>query len=219
MARTSIHFNKKFNKIRIQDNMNPKQIKLLLEEKLSKNLPSRIFLDRMRLLDEESRKTAAYNDPRYFPSYYFLGTILQPKSILQIGFKLGLISANFLHSCKTVEKFLGFQEKTENFYSPRLGKANVKDHYKGKLDIYVGNIHDVLLEKYDLAIIDEEVTYDKYKEYLDITWEKTNFDGFIVMDYVNKHKPAKEAYLDFCKGKNREPVVVTTRCGLGIINV
>ena len=77
------------------------ELKSLLEEKLNKQLPSRIFLDRMRVLDEDSRKTSAYNDPKYIPFYYWLGTLIKPKSLVEIGFRLGLFSGNFLKSCKT----------------------------------------------------------------------------------------------------------------------
>jgi predicted O-methyltransferase YrrM len=199
------------------------ELKKRLEEKLDKQITSRVFLDRMRVLDEESRKSAAYNDPRYIPFYYWLGSMIEPKSLVELGFRLGLFSANFLRSCKSVERFLGYQEKTAEFYSPRLGKSNVRDHYKGPLDIYVGSINDEEFEnllsktQWDLAIINEEVGYDRHREYLDVIWSKLNLDGYIVMDYVNRHKPAGEAYMDFCRIKNREPVKISTRYGVGII--
>ncbi len=197
------------------------ELKRLLEEKLDKGLSSRVFLDKMRLLDEDSRLTAAYNDPRYIPFYYFLGTFIKPKKMIEIGFRLGLSSGNFLKSCKTVERFVGFQEKTKEYYSPRLGRANVKDNYKKKLDIYIGSVYDFELDKllsgsWDLVIINEEVGYDKYKEYLEFAWAKLGLDGLIVMEYVN-NKVAGEAYEDFCKGKNRDKSVVNTRYGTGLI--
>lgn len=198
-------------------------MKCTLEEKLDKNLSARVFLDRMRVLDEDSRQTAAYNDPKYVPFYYWLGTFIQPTSLIEVGFRLGLFSATFLRACKTVEKVLVFQEQTSDFYSPKLGKANVRDHYKGPLDIHVGSINDVAFEQkiteiqWGLAIINEEVGYDKHREYLDALWSNLQLDGIIVMDYVTRHKPAGEAYFDFCKGKNREPVVVATRYGTGLI--
>lgn len=203
--------------------MELEELKCMLEEKLNKNLPSKVFLDRMRLIDEDSRLTAAYNDPKYIPFYYWLGTLIKPAFLVEIGFRLGLFSATFLRACKTVEKVLVFQEKTDVFYSPKLGKANVRDHYKGTLDVYVGSINDEAFEqklnetKYDLAIINEEVGYDKHREYLDALWSNLHLDGFIVMDYVTRHKPAGEAYFDFCKAKNRNPTIITTRYGVGII--
>ena len=199
------------------------KLKQLLEDKLNKLLPSRIFLDRMRVIDEESRKTASYNDPKYIPFYYWLGTLIKPVSFIEIGFRLGLFSANFFRSCKTVENFLGFQEKSSDFYSPRLGKSNVRDYYKGKTDIYVGKITDPGFEKlfnvteWDLAVINEEVSYDKHREYLDVVWSKLQLDGLIVMDYITRHKPAFEAYFDFCKAKNRDLTIIETRYGVGII--
>lgn len=198
-------------------------MKRILEEKLDKNLPARVFLDRMRVIDEESRQTAAYNDPKYVPFYYWLGEQVQPDSIIEVGFRLGLFSATFLRACKSVKKMLAFQEKTTTFYSPKLGKANVRDHYKGPLDIYVGSINDVAFEQkltenqWGLAIVNEEVGYDRHREYLDALWSNLQLDGLIVMDYVTRHKPAGEAYFDFCKAKNRSPITIATRYGVGII--
>jgi hypothetical protein len=199
------------------------ELKKALEEKLDKQLTSRVFLDRMRVLDEDSRKSAAYNDPKYIPFYYWLGSMIQPNSLVELGFRLGLFSANFLRGCKSVEKFLGYQEKTAEFYSPKLGRANVKDHYKGPADIYVGSINDEAFEKllgatkWQCAIINEEVGYDRHREFLDVLWSKLDVDALIVMDYVNRHKPATEAYMDFCRIKNREPVTINTRYGVGLI--
>lgn len=203
--------------------MELEELKCTLEEKLDKNLPSKVFLDRMRVIDEDSRLTAAYNDPKYVPFYYWLGTLIQPKSLIEIGFRLGLFSATFLRACKTVERVLVFQEKTDTFYSPNLGKSNVRDHYKGKFDAHVGLINDADFEtklsqtQWGLAIVNEEVGYDKHREYLDALWSNLHLDGFIVMDYVTRHKPAGEAYFDFCKAKNRNPITITTRYGVGII--
>ena len=201
--------------------MEPLELKNLIEEKLNKQIPSHIFLDKMRVLDEESRKASSYNDPKYIPFFYWLGTILKPKYLIEIGFKLGLFSGNFLRSCKSVEIFSAFQEESANFYSQRLGKSNVLDHYKGRLDIHVGLIYDfeekINKIEWELALINEEVSYDKHREYLDTVWSNLSLDGFIAMDYILRHKPAGEAYNDFCRGKNRIPVVVDTRYGVGII--
>lgn len=199
------------------------ELKLLLEQKLDKNLSPRIFLDSMRVIDEESRKTAAYNDPRYIPFYYWLGTLVNPKSVIEIGIRLGLCSGNFFKGCKTAERFFAFQEISSEFYSPRIGRRNVKDHFKGRFDVHVGLFTDEPVDMilsangWDLAIINEEVGYDKHRSYLEVIWSKLNTDGLIIMDYVSRHKPAKEAFLDFCKYVNREPVVVNTRYGIGII--
>jgi predicted TIM-barrel enzyme len=71
--------------------------------------------------------------------------------------------------------------------------------------------------KWDMAIINEELSYDVQRAILDTCWERMNMDGLIVMDYVSRHKPNQEAYEDFCKAKNRLPVIVNTRYGVGLI--
>lgn len=199
------------------------ELKAKLEQKLNKRLSARVFLDSLRVIDEASRQSAAYNDPLYVPFYYWLGTFAQPKSLIEIGFRLGLFSANFLRACKTVQLFLAFQEKTEDYYSPRLARANVKSHYRRKMFVHVGNIHDERFEfllkqtVWDLVIINEEVSYDLHRLYLDVLWSKLSIDGLICMDYIGRHKPAKDAYYDFCRTKSRDPVLIATRYGVGLI--
>lgn len=204
--------------------MKLEEIKIHLQDKLKKKLPSHIFLDRMRLIDEDSRRSLAYNNATYIPLYYWLGTILEPKTLVEIGFHLGLLSGNFLKSCKTVNYFLGLQEKKPGeFYSERLGKSNIKDVYKGNFHIHAGSYNDdVFVTKLksleiDLAIINEEVGYDKHRLYYDLLWPQIAKDGMIVADYLNKHKPALIAFRDFCTSVNREPVYVTTDYGVGMV--
>lgn len=204
--------------------MKLEEIKVYVEAKLKKRLFSHIFLDRMRLIEEDSRQSLAYNNPTYVPFYYWLGTISEAKTFVEIGFRLGLLSGNFLKSCKTVNYFLGFQEtKGGEFYSDRLGKSNIKDVYKRGVYIHSGGCNDdVFITKLksldiDLAIINEEVSYDKHRLYYDLLWPQMAKNGIIVADYLNKYKPSLVAFKDFCTSVNREPVYVKTDYGVGMV--
>jgi hypothetical protein len=204
--------------------MKLEEIKSKIELKLNKGLPAHIFLDRMRLIDEGSRQSLAYNNATYVPFYYWLGTILESKTLVEVGFRLGLLSGNFLKSCKTVNYFLALQEvKVGEFYSDRIGKSNIKDHYKGNFFVHTGYYNeDVFTTKLrsldiDLVIMNEEVGYDKHRLYYDLVWPQMAKDGIIVVDYLNKYKPSLLAFNDFCRSVNREPVYVNTDYGVGII--
>ena len=204
--------------------MKLEEIKTKIEVKLSKRLPSNIFLDRMRVIDEDSRQSLAYNNPTYVPFYYWLGTMLETKTLVEIGFRLGLLSGNFLKSCKKVNYFLALQEvKTGEFYSDRIGKGNVKDNYKGNFYVHTGHYNeDVFITKLksleiDLAIINEETTYDKHRVYYDLIWPQMAKDGIIAVDYLKKYKPSLLAFNDFCRSVNREPVCVNTDYGVGMV--
>jgi predicted O-methyltransferase YrrM len=196
-----------------------------LELKLQKaTLNSRVLLDRMRVIDEDSRKSPAYTDPRHTPFYYYLGGLIQPKSMVEVGFRLGLSSGCFFNACKTVENFLAFQEKVNNaFYSPRMGEANVKDNYKGNIDVYAGKWADPIwaqkynAQEWDLALINDDAPFNKYLTYLNFIWPQISENGLIVMDYVNYHKSVKDAIFSFSKAKNRKPTIINTRYGVGII--
>lgn len=200
------------------------EIKSYIEEKLKKQLPSHVFLNRMRVIDEDSRQSFAYNDHTYVPFYYWLGTILKPQTMIEVGLRLGLLSGNFLKSCKTVNRFVALQEnKSGEYYSSRLAKANVKDNYKKDLYIHVGSIDDDIFStklksmEFDLAIINEETSYDRHRLYFDLLWPQMAADGFIVVDYVEKHKFSSLAVKDFCTSINLEPIYINTTYGVALI--
>jgi predicted O-methyltransferase YrrM len=197
----------------------------LLEEKIAKQLMSpKILLGHCRLIEESSRLTSAYTDPYYFPFYYHLGNLISPRAVVEFGLRLGLSASCFLRSCKSVEKYLAVQEQThETYYSPRLARANVRDQYKKQLIVHHGLITDPKFlnsfesDRWDLAIIDDEVGYDRYMAYLDALWGQVSVDGLVVVDHLTRHEPARKALMDFARANNREPVLLKTRYGVGII--
>jgi predicted O-methyltransferase YrrM len=199
------------------------ELKPLLDEKLKSPVAAHVFLDRFRLIEEESRLSVAYSDPKYIPFYYWLGSLTEPQNLMEIGFRLGLCSGCFLKACHTVEFFLAFQKKTKEFWSPRLGKANVRDQYKGTKAVYHGQWLDdgwqqaLSSSGWDLVIVNEEVGYDEHRLFLEGVWPFVNEGGLVVMDYVVRHEPATQAYSDFCKGINRPETKVATRYGVGLI--
>lgn len=186
-------------------------------------ISGRVLLDRLRLIDEDSRKTAAYLDHRYAPFYYHLGKHIEPKSVIEIGFTLGLLSASLLMSCKTVKQFLGFKSSVPEFVGTRIGKANIRIRFKGEANFYIGSLYDQEFidifspNSWDLVILNDETVYDKHLEYLDAVWPHVSEHGLIVAEYIDRHAPAREAFHAFCESKNRQPVVFETRYGTGIL--
>jgi hypothetical protein len=199
-------------------------LKGLLDHDLETGTVSgRAVLDRFRVIDEESRKTAAYLDHRYAPFYYHLGKRIRPKSLMEIGFTLGLLAGPFFVSCKTVERFVGFKEPSKDFLPTRLGKANIRQVFKGQAEYCVGNLYDSEFahifspNSWDCIILNDETVYDKHLEYLDAVWPCLSEGGLIVAEYIDRHAPAGDAFLAFCESKNRRPQVFATRYGTGIV--
>lgn len=197
-----------------------------IEPKLKRDLEigsisGRIILDRLRLIDEDSRKTAPYLDHKYAPFYYHLGKYIGPKSFMEIGFDLGLLSCSFLTSCKTVEQFFGYRD--EPSVATRVGKSNLKLRFKGRSEYYSGSMVNeefqncLSTSKWDLILINNETSYDKHLQYLDSVWSSTAEFGLIIAEYLNRHQPANEAFLAFAQSKNRKPIFFNTRYGTGII--
>lgn len=204
--------------------MELQDIKNFVVSKFKNPIPSYVFLDNMRMIDEESRKSFAYNELTYIPFYYWLGKVLKPVNMIEIGFQLGLLSGTFLRACNSVERFLAFQEvKKGEYYSKRLGQSNIKDLYKGKLFIHAGNITDDVFEArfnsvhFDLALINEETSYDKYRFYFDMLWPQMSINGVMVADRLKINKVLSLAFKDFCLSKNVEPMYINTRYGIVLI--
>lgn len=204
--------------------MKASEIGKILKSKIDKAaIPSHVLLDKFRVIDEYSRRTAAYTDPRYAPFYYYLGNLIEPKTFAEFGLRLGLLSGSLFKSCKTVKTFFAFQPKIDGFYSSRIPLSNIRAVYKNEVWFHYGSPTDSeFIEvlgrvKWDLVTINDEGSYDSHRQYFDVAWDNLATNGFIVSDYAISHRPAKDAYIDFCKMKNREPILLKTRYGTGII--
>ena len=195
-----------------------KELKKDVEKEL---IPSSVVLSNMRLIEEASKSSYAYSDPRFIPFYYHLSKYVQPVSMIELGARLGLFSGTFLKGCETVENLVLFQEETKDFYSPKLALKNVRKSYKKQLHFHYGKISDKdfsshLKTDWDLAIINEELDYDTHLYYLEAVWENLNLDGYIVMDWLSRGA-LRQAFEDFCKRVNRQGCVFPTRYGTGMV--
>jgi predicted O-methyltransferase YrrM len=200
----------------------------ILSDKLNADLSSqiisgRILLDRLSVVDENSRKSPAYPDHKYAPFYYYLGKYFKAEKVMELGFSLGLLSSSYFTSNKSAEVFFGFREKSLDFASIRIGKRNIKQRFKGDTSFYVGNFFDqefteiADLHKWDLIFVNEELSYDKHLEYFDIAWDLLSENGILIMDYIGHHEPAKNAFYSFANSKNRDFVVFDTRYKTGVL--
>lgn len=199
-------------------------LKKEIDSSLAKQaISGRSLLDRFSLIDESSRKSPPYVDPRYAPFYYYLGKCLNPKNMIEIGFDLGLLSASFLTSCRSVSSFFGFKENNKlGFFSNRLGIKNLKKVYKENKDFFYGEVFDKKLErklrseKWDLVLVNEEKEYDKQLQYMEMIWPNLSENGIMVVEYTKSHKPSKEAFKSFVEGKGIKFINFETRYGTGI---
>jgi predicted O-methyltransferase YrrM len=192
-----------------------------LVDKLTSPITTQILLPRVRLLDNASRDSAAFNDPSYLPFYYHIGTKLKVRSAVEIGFGLGLVAACFLRGCPSIKSYLGLQEKTEQFYSLRMGYANVREIYLDDLELIVGSQDEIKSKvctgRWDVGIISEQMKADKLKVYMDVIWNNLSGDGLLIVDYIDTDDFSEQTFRDFCKAKNREPNLYKSRYGLGIV--
>jgi hypothetical protein len=167
---------------------------------------------------------AVHSDPTFMPFYYHLGRILKgAKNLIELGFDLGMPSGCFIDGCGSVDKFLAFKKKTDQYYPKRLGVSNIHTILRKKFDLWVGEESDpefikmVLLDKWDCAIICDSGHEEKtYRAYLDLVWNQMMYGGLVVVDLLG-YKPVKAAYESFCKVQGREPFLINTLRGTGII--
>lgn len=193
-----------------------------IRDRLAKQpISSRVLLDRLRILDESSRRTSQYQDPNYLPFYYYLSKFISPKSVLNVGFDLGLPICCFLTGNSTTERALAFQPADKSFYSPRIAISNVTDVRPGIiLDYYYGKILDGELESkmskgFDCVIVSSKMNPDDLNDIMEISWRHMNLDAFLVVDHVSSNPKEGDIFRSFCKAKSRPAVVFPTRYGVG----
>jgi len=185
-------------------------------------LPAQRLVCRLRL-SEAAHSVSATTDPRYLPFYYYLGKEVTAEKLVEFGFGDGLVSSCLLIGCDSVTNFLAFQRKPKQFYSPRIGRSNILDHYKKQFAIYMGEYHDqsfvnaIQATQWDLALIHESANYDYQMGCLRLIWPQISSGGMIIMDGINSDSAMGRACRDFCKVSNRNLVECKTRYGVGII--
>jgi hypothetical protein len=197
------------------------KIKQEVDNKLrAQTISPRILLDRLNFLDDNSRKTSQYQDPNYFPFYYYLSKSLNSKTILQVGFDLALPLCCFLTGSPSTERVLAFQKKESSFYSPRIASLNIKKVRPSNFSVsfHFGSFLDKPFESmissgFDLALITCKLKDDELNDILYLSWKYMKLDGFILVDHMKSNLKCFEVFKSFCKVQNRDFVLFETRYG------
>ena len=181
------------------------------------------LMSRLPYVTSNSYLRSYYTDPLYFPAYYHLGKHLDPKSCVALTLGSGLPISCFLLGSKVTEEVLAFQHKAESLHFPRLAKHNIRQVFDKKLDIHFGEFLDdgflakLTEHKWEVVLLDQELTYDDYLMYLRRVWPQVDSGGLVVLDMVNYNKTCGRAYQDFCNECNRDGIVIKSKYGIGII--
>lgn len=204
--------------------MDLKKLKSDLDASLSSGLlGTNILLGHLRLIDEDSRKSPQYQDPKYLPFYYHLSKHISPVFVLNVGFNLALPLCCFLKGSSSVKGVVGLQMPSVEFYSPRLALANIGD-VKGRkfpVNFHLGKVTDEEFTRkisggVDFAMITERVGSDLL-DVLEVCWQNLNLDGFIVLDRATPQSQDGRLFSDFCKSKNRDFIFFGTRYGTSLV--
>jgi hypothetical protein len=200
-----------------------KEIKRDLNKLLEKTiLTPKLFLSKLKV--GVNQISGNLTDPTYMPFYYYLGTLLpETENLMEIGFDLGLPCCCFMNGCPKVKTFLAFRKKDNAFHAKRLGISNVHNTLKKKFGLWVGEESDpelikmVLSYTWNCVIIADEFNGEKsQRAYLDLVWSQVSDGGIIVVDFI-KNEAVNNAYTNFCKTHNREPFLLNTFRGTGLI--
>jgi hypothetical protein len=167
--------------------------------------------------------SSEYTDPVHYPLYYYLGSQVKSKNLVEFGFESGMEGGCFLHGCKTVENYLGFKHKTNiHYWSPRIPAKNILNVLKKPPGYWYGDITDpeflkqFLVRKWDCALVVRSETYDINRRYLDLIWGQMSLGGVMLVDRI-KNQEMKSAYEDFCKVVHRPVSILNSRYGAGLV--
>ena len=194
-----------------------------IEKDISKGIiTSKVLTSRFKFLNENDKKSIIYNDPFYIPFFYHLGKHINPTCFFEMGFDLSLISSCFLKSCKSVEYFLAFQQKTQDAYNEKLAISNLKTNYKKDLNYYCGNFFDQEFLDYfdkkdfDLIIVNSQGSYDELFSAVEYAYMRLKNKGHLVFNNLNTNKN-KEIFLNIAIGYKKEYKVLGTKYSVGIL--
>ena len=188
-----------------------------LKSKLAHSfMRSETLLGMVKVLDRSSRETPAFNDPKYLPFYYHLGTQCTPKRVIQVGSKLGLIGACFLQGCKTVENWLAVDEYSDN-PPHNIIRSNLRMYSEAYINYMMFDKELFEDNSTDLGLLTEKYGLAATERYMELLWKSLRSEGLLVVDYIHD-EAMKKSFTEFCKVRNREPVLFDTRYGLGVVN-
>lgn len=184
----------------------------VLAEKLEHGLiDPRVLLSSAKMLDETSRRSPAYDDPKYLSFYYALGEFKRPKKVIQIGSKMGLIGHCLCQGAKTVERWVAY-DTPETAPPARVTHANLRAHCPvAQVTLTTEGFTET---GFDMAILSGDYG-DETLGFLNLLWDRISGGGLLVADYI--HDDAVGCFSQFSKGKNREPFYFRTRYGVGIL--
>lgn len=154
-------------------------------------IPARILLGKFRFPEKRS---GVYSDPNYMPFFYYLGSELKPKHVATFKPELGIRTACCVIGNR--EAKVSLFGNVSSFVDTNVRLAGVKPN--------IGNLTESFDEKWDLVLV-------RNMDYLELIWNKVNHGGFICM------LGQKQEFHDFCKCKNREPVIFKIRDGIILI--
>ena len=189
----------------------------IINKKLDSGImQSSTLLSRAKFIDISSKESAAFNDPRYFPFYYYLGSQISTKKVCQIGSKLGLIGLCFLQGNKTVENWLVLEKQIKDIKIPfNIIKSNFFISGNKNVELNYINLSECN-KKFELCMLTEKYNCEEIKHYLEYLWSSLSPEGLLVVDYI-QDDAVKDVFFDFCRVKNREPMIFNTRYGVGIL--
>lgn len=192
-----------------------------LREKLDKQLMDpKILLGTAKFLTPSAKESPLCGNSRYFPFYYYLGTLTSPQTVVQIGSRLGLVGNCFMQGCKTVTSWLALDGFAYGNHPPvSVIKNNLQMHCTGaaeSLPLVNDNLKESGEPYIDMGIISEKYDPEDLELYLEFFWRHIKPEGLLVVDYI-AFEAAKQVFNGFCRVKNREPDLFDTHYGVGIV--
>lgn len=200
-----------------------KELKINLENDLNKSLiTSSSLLDNLSIMNEDSRKSSAYVDSKNIPFFYYFGKYFKSTNLIEVGTGAALHSSVYLKGNQNKIDYLGFQQKTEEFYSVRFAKKNISKFTKN-FEIHHGNITDDYFQqklskiKWNLAFFNELDSYDKTLFKMTEIWKHLDFNSIFLVNHVNSNEIIKKCLSNFSKINNVPYEIISTRYGVGLI--
>jgi len=180
----------------------------IIQKKLDAGgMSARILLSATKVFNESVRSASVYADNRHFPFYYYLGQQIQPKKAIQVGPYLGLPASCFLQSCHSVKEWICVGERSS------IVESNTRLFCEGSA-LFL-EWHSKFHEDYkaDVGFLSQDFAKEEHLSHLEFLWDHLEPEGLLVSDYIT----SSNAFEEFCRVKNRTPIIFQTRYSVGVI--
>lgn len=184
----------------------------------NKNLPLYFFTSNLCMIDEKSKLSSSFSDPKNIPVYYYIAKQFNPKNVIEVSPGLGFYSSAILKGSNSIESIKGYHIENENYYNYRLFLKNIKrSNRKVDVDFEFLNKDNMLIDdkEYDMICLSYPLEKSISFDLINDLWDNMS-SGYLIINYTGKNQDNLELKNILSHSINREFLQIESRYGISV---